>query len=86
MAPVRGRSTLPIANCAIEGVMEKTFIVFGVALLIMGLAWPTIEKLGLGRLPGDILIERENSRIYIPIATSLLISVVLSLILWVLGR
>lgn len=66
--------------------MEKTFIVFGVALLIMGLAWPTIEKLGLGRLPGDILIERGNSRIYIPIATSLLISAVLSLILWVLGR
>jgi hypothetical protein len=45
-----------------------------------------IEKLGLGRLPGDILIERENSRIYIPIATSLLVSVVLSLIFWVLGR
>ena len=66
--------------------MEKAFIVFGVALLIMGLAWPAIEKLGLGRLPGDILIERENSRIYIPIATSLLISVVLSLILWMLGR
>ena len=66
--------------------MEKAFIVFGVALLIMGFAWPAIEKLELGRLPGDILIERENSRIYIPIATSLLISVVLSLILWMLGR
>lgn len=66
--------------------MEKMFIVYGLALLILGLAWPAIQKLGLGRLPGDILIERENSRIYIPIATSLLISVVLSLILWVLGR
>ncbi|NJO21826.1 MAG: DUF2905 domain-containing protein [Sphingomonadales bacterium] len=66
--------------------MEKTFIVFGLALLIVGLAWPVIQKLGLGRLPGDILIERENSRIYIPIATSLLVSVVLSLILWALGR
>lgn len=66
--------------------MEKMFIVYGLALLILGLAWPAIQKLGLGRLPGDILIERENSRIYIPIATSLLISVVLSLIAWVLGR
>jgi hypothetical protein len=66
--------------------MEKTFIVFGLALLALGFAWPAIQKLGLGRLPGDILIERENSRIYIPIATSLLISVVLSLILWALGR
>lgn len=62
--------------------MEKMFIVYGLALLILGLAWPAIQKLGLGRLPGDILIERENSRIYIPIATSLLISVVLSLIAW----
>lgn len=66
--------------------MEKMFIVYGLALLILGFAWPAIQKLGLGRLPGDILIERENSRIYIPIATSLLISVVLSLFAWVLGR
>lgn len=66
--------------------MEKMFIVYGLALLILGFAWPAIQKLGLGRLPGDILIERENSRIYIPIATSLLISVVLSLILRVVGR
>lgn len=66
--------------------MEKMFIVFGLALLIVGFAWPAIQKLGLGRLPGDILIERENSRIYIPIATSLLVSVVLSLILWIIGR
>ena len=66
--------------------MEKMFIVFGLALLIVGFAWPAIQKLGLGRLPGDILIERENSRIYIPIATSLLVSVVLSLILWIIGH
>jgi hypothetical protein len=66
--------------------MEKMFIVFGLALLIVGFAWPAIQKLGLGRLPGDILIERENSRIYIPIATSLLVSLVLSLILWIIER
>ena len=41
-----------------------------------------MQKFGLGRLPGDIVIERENFRLYIPIGTSILISVVLSLLLW----
>lgn len=48
--------------------------------------WPWIGKLGLGRLPGDIVIERENFRLYIPIATSFIVSIVLSLILWFLNR
>lgn len=87
MAPLRGPRTLPRSETLPSGsVMEKMFIAFGLALLILGLAWPTIQKLGLGRLPGDILIERENNRIYIPIATSLLVSVVLSFILWIIGR
>jgi DUF2905 family protein len=50
-----------------------------------GLLWPVISKLGLGRLPGDIVIDRENFRLYIPIVTSIVVSVVLSL-LWLLNR
>jgi hypothetical protein len=53
---------------------------------VAGLLWPWLSKLGLGRLPGDIVVERENFRLYLPIATSILISVVLSLILWFLNR
>jgi Protein of unknown function (DUF2905) len=53
---------------------------------VVRLIWPLIERSSLGRLPGDIVIERENFRLYIPIATSLLISVALSLILWLLNR
>jgi DUF2905 family protein len=45
-----------------------------------------INKIGLGRLPGDIVIERDNFRVYIPLATSLLVSVILSLILWLANR
>jgi hypothetical protein len=45
-----------------------------------------LQKIGLGRLPGDIVVERENFRLYIPIATSLLISFVLTLILWLINR
>ena len=52
----------------------------------MGLLWPVISKLGLGRLPGDIVIERENFRLYIPLATSIVVSVILSLLLWLLNR
>lgn len=66
--------------------MQRWLIIFGVVLIALGLLWPLIGKLGLGRLPGDIVIERENFRLYFPIVTSLLVSVVLSLILWLLNR
>ncbi|MFN2163171.1 MAG: DUF2905 domain-containing protein [Candidatus Promineifilaceae bacterium] len=66
--------------------MSRTLIIFGLVLVAAGLLWPVLSKLGLGRLPGDIVIERENVTFYLPLATSLLISVVLSLIFWLLGR
>jgi hypothetical protein len=66
--------------------VSRLLIVFGLVLVAMGLLWPLIAKLGLGRLPGDIVIERENFRLYLPIGTSLLISAVLSLILWLVNR
>ena len=66
--------------------MPKVLIILGVVLIAFGLAWLAGERLGLGRLPGDIVIEREGLRIYIPLTTSLIISVVLSLILWFFGR
>ncbi len=66
--------------------MSRTLIIFGLVLLAAGLLWPFLSKLGLGRLPGDIVIERENVTFYLPITTSLLISGVLSLIFWLLGR
>jgi hypothetical protein len=66
--------------------MGRWLIVFGVVLIVAGLLWPVLQKLGLGRLPGDIIVERENFRLYFPIMTSLIVSVVLSLILWFLNR
>jgi hypothetical protein len=66
--------------------MSRTLIIFGLVLVAAGLLWPFLAKLGLGRLPGDIVIERENFTFYLPITTSLLISAVLSLIFWLLGR
>ena len=66
--------------------MSRLLIIFGLVLVAIGVLWPVIAKLGLGRLPGDLVIERENFRPYIPIATSLLISLLLSLVLWFLNR
>lgn len=66
--------------------MSRTLIIFGLVLVAAGLLWPFLSKLGLGRLPGDIVIERENFTFYLPLGTSLLISFVLSLIFWLLGR
>ena len=66
--------------------MRSGLIIFGIVLIALGLLWPVLSKLGLGRLPGDIVIERENFRLYMPIMTSLLVSVVLSLLLWLLNR
>jgi hypothetical protein len=66
--------------------MARWLIVLGAVLVVAGLLWPWTTKLGLGRLPGDLVVERENFRLYLPITTSILISVALSLILWLLNR
>ena len=66
--------------------MPKVLILLGIVLVAVGLAWLLGERLGLGRLPGDIVIEREGLRIYLPLMTSLIISLVLSLVLWFLSR
>jgi hypothetical protein len=61
-------------------------IIFGLILVAAGLLWPVIGRLGLGRLPGDIVIERPGFSFYFPLMTSLVISVVLSVILWFVNR
>ena len=66
--------------------MSRGLVIFGIVLVAIGVLWPVLSKLGLGRLPGDIVIERENFRLYLPIMTSLIISVVLSLLLWFFNR
>jgi hypothetical protein len=66
--------------------LGRWLIAIGLALVVAGLLWPWLGRLGLGRLPGDIVIERGELRLYFPIITCLVVSVVVSLILWLLGR
>ena len=62
--------------------MTRILVTLGIILVIVGVAWPWLVKLGLGRLPGDIVIERDNFRFYFPITTMIIVSLVLSLLVW----
>ncbi|AZG77338.1 DUF2905 domain-containing protein [Methylocystis rosea] len=66
--------------------MAKFLIIAGLVMVGLGLLWVVGERFGLGRLPGDIVIERGNFKFYFPLATSLILSVVISLLLWFFNR
>jgi hypothetical protein len=66
--------------------MSRVLIVLGLAIVVVGLLWPYLGRIGLDRLPGDIVIERENFRLYFPLTTCLLVSALLSLALWIVNR
>ena len=66
--------------------MARTLIIIGLLIVAVGVLWPWLQRIGLGRLPGDIVIRRENFTLYMPIATGILVSIVLSVVLWFLRR
>ena len=60
--------------------MQKILIILGIILLIVGLLYPYIKKLGIGQLPGDILFKTGNSTFFFPVMTCLIISIILTII------
>ncbi|MGQ0752230.1 MAG: DUF2905 domain-containing protein [Betaproteobacteria bacterium] len=66
--------------------MAKWLITIGVVLVLLGLLWPLLAKIGLGSLPGDIKVERRGYTFYFPLTTSIIVSLVISLILWIFRR
>lgn len=66
--------------------MQRVLIIVGVTVLVIGVLWPWLSKLPLGRLPGDIIVEREGFRFYIPLMTGILLSLLLSLLLWLFRK
>ena len=66
--------------------MQRWLIIVGLVILGVGLLWPWLSKLPLGRLPGDILIERPNMKLFFPITSMVLVSLVISLILWLFRK
>jgi uncharacterized protein HemY len=66
--------------------MQRLLIVLGLVILLAGIAWPWLSKLGLGRLPGDINIERDGWSFHFPLMTSIIASLVLSLLIWLFRK
>ena len=64
--------------------MQKTLITVGLIIVAIGLAWPWLSAIPLGRLPGDIVIQRDNFTVYLPITTMIIASLVVSLVLWLI--
>jgi hypothetical protein len=62
--------------------MQRTLIIIGLLVVVTGLLWPWLSQLPFGRLPGDIVVDRPGFRFYLPITTRILVSVVISAVLW----
>jgi hypothetical protein len=60
--------------------MQKNFILIGIILIVLGLIWPMLSKWPIGRLPGDIVIQKPNLKIIIPITTMILFSILLNIL------
>ena len=66
--------------------MQRALIIIGLVLLVAGIAWPWLSKLPFGRLPGDFTVERENFSFYFPLATSIVVSIVISVLIWLFRK
>jgi hypothetical protein len=66
--------------------MQRILITVGLLIALIGLLWPWIATLGLGRLPGDLIIDRPGFKLFAPFTTMIVVSVIVSLIVWLLRR
>lgn len=66
--------------------MQKTLIIFGCLIVVSGLLWPWLSKLPLGRLPGDIILDKPGFKLFFPITSMLLVSGMVSLIMWLFRK
>jgi len=66
--------------------LRRWLIIIGAGLIVLGLLWPLIRRIGLGRLPGDIAIHRPGFTFYFPITTCVILSIVFSVIVWLFRR
>ncbi|MEE8263785.1 MAG: DUF2905 domain-containing protein [Gammaproteobacteria bacterium] len=66
--------------------MSRLLISIGLAFVLLGVMWPWLSKIGLGRLPGDIVIERENFRFYLPLTTGIIVSILVTVLMWIMRK
>jgi hypothetical protein len=66
--------------------MQRFLIIAGIVAIALGVAWPWLVRLGLGRLPGDLHVERDGFSFYFPLTTSIVVSIVVSVLVWLFRR
>ncbi|HQU16529.1 MAG: hypothetical protein B7Z66_02360 [Chromatiales bacterium 21-64-14] len=66
--------------------MSRTLIIVGLLVVIMGVLWPWLGRIGFGRLPGDLTLGKDGFRFYFPITTSIIVSLILTLLLWLFRK
>jgi hypothetical protein len=66
--------------------MQRALIVVGLLIALIGLAWPWLSRLPFGRLPGDLVIDRPGFKLFAPFASMLIVSIVISLLIWLFRR
>ena len=66
--------------------MQRVLIIFGLLVVAIGVAWPWLSKLPLGRLPGDFVVDRPGVKVFFPLTTMIIVSIVISLLLWLFRR
>jgi Protein of unknown function (DUF2905) len=66
--------------------MQRFLIGLGLVILLAGAAWPVLSRIGIGRWPGDIFIQRGGTSFYFPIVTCIVLSIVFSALMWLFNR
>jgi hypothetical protein len=66
--------------------LQRFLIGLGLVILVVGVAWPMLSRIGIGRLPGDIMFQRGGATFYFPLATSIILSIVVSVLFWLFNR
>lgn len=66
--------------------MRRLLIISGLIIVVLGIMWPWIIRIPLGRMPGDLILRRRNFIFYFPIASSVVLSLVATLILWLFRK
>jgi Protein of unknown function (DUF2905) len=66
--------------------VQRVLLVVGGILVVAGLLWPWLSKLPFGRLPGDLVVDRPGLKFFAPFTTMLLLSIIISLLLWLFRK
>jgi hypothetical protein len=66
--------------------VQRLLIGLGLVILVSGIAWPILSRIGLGRLAGDIMFQRDGTTFYFPLVTCIIVSIVLSALFWLFNR